>query len=109
MEFSEELESMGGEAFANCPSLKRITIPLKHGLITGPYAFSRCPNLKRVDLVEREELQKFTAALHLWEWSDDMREEINTINDVLGHVDSESFTCRTRVIRWWLHSVLETR
>ena len=88
VQFGRNLERIEGEAFNNCPSLERITIPLKNGLFAQDDIFMACRNLNHVDLVEGAELHEFVAALHLEEWRNEMNDEIDAINCVLPDVDS---------------------
>ncbi len=88
VQFGRNLERIEGEAFNNCPSLERITIPLKNGLFAQDDIFMACRNLNHVDLVEGAELHEFVAALHLEEWRNEMNDEIDAINRVLPDVDA---------------------
>eukprot|EP00577_Skeletonema_sp_RCC1716_P020745 CAMPEP_0113427974 /NCGR_PEP_ID=MMETSP0013_2-20120614/31613_1 /TAXON_ID=2843 ORGANISM="Skeletonema costatum, Strain 1716" /NCGR_SAMPLE_ID=MMETSP0013_2 /ASSEMBLY_ACC=CAM_ASM_000158 /LENGTH=299 /DNA_ID=CAMNT_0000316487 /DNA_START=82 /DNA_END=981 /DNA_ORIENTATION=+ /assembly_acc=CAM_ASM_000158 len=112
--FGRKLERIEGEAFADCPSLERITIPLKDGLITADDIFSGCENLKHVDLVQGEPLLTI-AALQLEEWRNDMNEEIDSINQILptvgaggGYNDVREFDEgeKAQAIRTWIGSVI---
>ena len=69
--------------FKNCPSLERITLPLKDGMITHDEIFTVCDNLIHLDLAEGEQVHQTVAALHLEEWRNDMNEEIDSINQIL--------------------------
>eukprot|EP00985_Skeletonema_marinoi_P016683 scaffold8993_cov207-Skeletonema_marinoi.AAC.39 len=107
--FGSELERIEEAAFYDCPSLERITIPLKDGIIAAADIFIGCYNLKQVDLVEGP-IHETVAALQLEEWRNDMNEEIDSINQILptasagrwGHVVGD----KARVIRAWMRSVL---
>ena len=112
--FSQKLETVEEWAFGNCVSVERITLPLKDGIISSNCAFIGCENLRHVDLVEREELLETIAALHLENWRNDMKEEIDSINrelpsaeaggrDEFGH---DHYGGKTRKIRRWIRSVL---
>jgi hypothetical protein len=64
--FGDKLESIGEVnwgAFCDCHALKRITIPLKDGMITHDDVFQGCQSLVSVDLVG--DLHQSIAALHL--------------------------------------------
>jgi len=109
VKFGNKLERIERMAFNKCPSLERITTPLKDGLITHDYIFTGCDNLKRVDLVEGE-VHETIAALQLEEWRNDMNEEINSINHILpdtpvgsGRDDKGE---NARAIGTWIRSVL---
>eukprot|EP00985_Skeletonema_marinoi_P004279 scaffold1876_cov70-Skeletonema_marinoi.AAC.2 len=62
VKFGDKLESIEGLAFARCPSLERINIPLKDHLITHGNIFQGCENLKHVDLVGG--IHETVATLH---------------------------------------------
>ena len=109
VKFGSDLEIIEGAAFYDCPSLERITIPLKDGIIAAAILFIGCDNLKHVDLVEGQ-IHETIAALQLEEWRNDMNEEIDSINQILptasagrwGHDVGD----KARVIRTWIRSVL---
>eukprot|EP00984_Skeletonema_dohrnii_P021510 scaffold10771_cov121-Skeletonema_dohrnii-CCMP3373.AAC.1 len=106
--FGSELERIEEGAFYNCPSLERITIPLKDGMIGDDGIFQECYNLKHVDLVEVE-VHETIAALQLEEWRNDMYGEINSINRILPTTpagDGYDEDHKARVIRTWIRSVL---
>eukprot|EP00984_Skeletonema_dohrnii_P036697 scaffold37966_cov461-Skeletonema_dohrnii-CCMP3373.AAC.1 len=69
-------------AFVNCRSLERITIPLKDGMITHDNLFAGCKKLNHVDLVGGE-VHETIAALLMEEWRNEMKEEIDSINQIL--------------------------
>eukprot|EP00984_Skeletonema_dohrnii_P007048 scaffold2512_cov78-Skeletonema_dohrnii-CCMP3373.AAC.5 len=96
-------------AFSFCPSLERIAIPLKDGMITADNIFEGCGNLKHIDLVEGE-LHETIAALLMEEWRNDMNEEINSINRILPTVDAgfpeDDVGGKAEAIRTWIRSVL---
>ncbi|KAK1733354.1 leucine-rich repeat domain-containing protein [Skeletonema marinoi] len=108
--FGKELESIEEEAFLQCTSLERITIPLKDGMITRNDIFQECENLKHVDLVEGEQLRDTIAALLSEEWKNDMDREIEAINQSLSRApagdDDEDVGEKARAIRMWIRSVL---
>jgi len=114
VKFGSKLERIEEEAFVFCPSLERITIPLKDGIIATDDMFAGCDNLKHVDLVEGE-LHETIASLQLEEWRNDMNEEIYSINQILPTVDAGFYDNDTdhlddggkaRAIRTWIRSVL---
>ena len=109
VKFSNKLEIIERRAFCSCASLERITLPLKDGLITRDDIFKRCNNLHQVDLVEG--VHETIAALHLKEWRNDMRGEIDSISQILpntcaGNNDSGDDGEKARSIRAWIRSVL---
>ncbi|KAK1737793.1 leucine-rich repeat domain-containing protein [Skeletonema marinoi] len=108
--FGSKLERIEEMAFDDCPSLERITIPLKDGIITHDGIFQGCENLKHVDIVEEVVLHETIAALQLEEWRNDINEEIDSINQILpttpagrwGHDVGD----KARAIRTWIRLVL---
>ena len=110
VKFGKKLESIGNGAFDECPSLERITIPLKDGMIAHDSIFRGCENLKQVDLVEEAVLRDTIAALLLEEWKHDMEEKIDSINQILPTTPAGGFGDddggKARAIRSWISSVL---
>eukprot|EP00984_Skeletonema_dohrnii_P010277 scaffold3999_cov138-Skeletonema_dohrnii-CCMP3373.AAC.12 len=80
LDLPEGLETIQEHAFLCCQRLKRFAIPLKDDLIEGN-VFDNCPNLTAVDLVGG--IHNTVASLHLEEWRNEMRGEINRINQAL--------------------------
>ncbi len=116
VKFSRKLERIEVMAFVHCTSLERITIPLKDGLFTADDIFVGCFNLNHVDLIEGAELHESIAALYLKEWRKDMRDKIDSINQILpnapagGGWDSdgnEDDGEKAQVIRTWIRSVID--
>eukprot|EP00984_Skeletonema_dohrnii_P028543 scaffold18581_cov183-Skeletonema_dohrnii-CCMP3373.AAC.1 len=114
VKFGSKLERIENLAFISCPSLERITIPLKDGMITHDSIFPGCLDLDHVDLVEGE-LHETIAALQLEEWRNDMHEEIDSINQILPTVDAGGLGRdagvfdeggKAQAIRTWIRSVL---
>jgi len=112
--FGDKLERIEERAFYGCPSLERITIPLKDGIITPDYTFKGFENLKHVDLVEGE-LHETIAALQLEEWRIEMNEEIDSINRILPTLDAGGWDVdegylneggKAQAIRLWIRSVI---
>jgi hypothetical protein len=103
--FGNKLERFGRSVFYNCLNLRRITIPLKNGIITDDDVFQRCKTLECVDLVD--EVHETIAALQLEEWRKDMNDEIGRINQVLP----TAYTIflpgeKTQAIQMWITLVL---
>ena len=115
VKFGSKLERIEQVAFRDCPTLERITIPLKDGMITADGIFTECERLKRVDLVDGAELHETIAALHFEEWRNDMNGEITSIHHILPNADAgrcdEAIGFfdgeKAQVIRRWLRSVLD--
>ncbi len=132
--FGSKLERIEKLVFNNCTSLERIAIPLKDGIITRDNIFRGCENLNHVDLVDRAlltyddifdidlsrvdlvegALHETIAALQLEEWRKDMREEIDSINQILPNLYAGGWDDDLNVfpgdkagaIRRWIRSVL---
>ena len=110
VKFGNNLLRFDDCAFFNCRSLERITIPLKDGLmISRDDIFQACKKLQQIDLLEGE-LHETIATLHLEEWRNDMKEEIDSINQILPNAaaggDDEDNGDKARAIRRWIRSVL---
>jgi len=95
----EGLETIGIKAFQNCHRLRRITIQLNCMIKDG--VFWRCPKLTTVDLVGG--IHNNIASLHLESWRDEMKDEINRINQVLPDTVAQE---KTSVVRDWIRSVI---
>ena len=52
VKFGSKLERINENVFGSCTSLKRITLPLKDGVLTSANTFYSCHSLEQVDLVE---------------------------------------------------------
>ena len=105
--FGEDLEGIGGNAFTNCTALRRIAIPLKDGLIIEDDVFNWCENLSRVDVIGG--IQKTISSLHMKSWRDEMKEEIDQINQTLPGIPEkipEIPHQKTTAIQSWIRSVL---
>eukprot|EP00984_Skeletonema_dohrnii_P034479 scaffold33569_cov84-Skeletonema_dohrnii-CCMP3373.AAC.13 len=98
LEFGEELETLQRYAFNDCQHLRRVSMPLKDGMIEDN-AFAFCPNLTTVALVGGIHLT--IASLHLESWRNEMRGEINRINQVLPITP-----LKTEAIQQWIRSVI---
>ena len=113
VKFGSKLEEIDENAFCNCRSLERITIPLKDGLFTEDDTFKACDNFEQVDLVEGE-IHETISTLHLEEWRNDMNDEIQSINQILPNAYAGTWNDfdegdpgeKTQAIRRWIRSVL---
>jgi hypothetical protein len=94
------LQTVEQHAFGGCPSLNRITMPLKDGMIEDD-VFYECPNLTTVALVGG--IHKTVASLHLESWKNEMRQEINQINLILSITPARE---KTTAIQRWIESVV---
>jgi len=100
--FGSKLERIEESAFGNCPSLERITIPLKIGIIPHDDTFKGCAKLMQVDLVEGEILRETIAALHLEEWRNDMIAEFDSIGAQILNKKED----KAGAIRNWMRQLL---
>lgn len=107
--FGSKLERIGRIAFGKCTSLERITIPLKYDIISADDISQACENLNQVNLVEGE-VHAIIAALHLEEWRNDMKQEIDSINQILSNTPAgdhdDDIGEKAQAIRTWIRSVL---
>ena len=87
-------------AFCGCESLTKLSMPLKANMIQAR-AFIGCPKLVHIDLIGG--VHDFVSSLHLKEWENEAKAEINRINEVLPL--SGERTDRTTPIMEWIQSV----
>lgn len=97
----EGLESIKGRAFAECPLLRRIAIPLKDDILDNT-AFDDCDALTKVFPVGG--IKTTISHLHMASWRKEMKEEINRINRALPTLNVEGI--QTDGIQQWIESVL---
>mmetsp|Transcript_14513 Transcript_14513/g.23675 ORF Transcript_14513/g.23675 Transcript_14513/m.23675 type:complete len:324 (+) Transcript_14513:114-1085(+) len=114
VKFGSRLQRFDEAAFYKCSSLEQITIQLKDGLFPYDDIFQECGKLMHVDLVEGE-LHETIAALQLEDWRKNMKEEIDSINQILPNADAgyyhyedgdEDFGEKAGEVRRWIRSVL---
>ena len=89
LELPEGLETLLNGEFNNCLRLQRIALPLKDDMIDSSVFFN-CPVLVTVDLAGG--IHDTVASLHLESWRNEMKGEINVINEVLPNTDIYSKT-----------------
>ena len=99
LELPEELETLQRSAFGKCECLRRITMPLKDGMIEYG-VFNYCPDLTTVVTVGG--MHKTIASLHLDSWRNEMTGEIKLINQTLPNTEPR---VKTRAIQQWMRSV----
>jgi hypothetical protein len=75
---------------------------LAYGLIIGRNAFNRCDNLSRVDVVAGG-IHKTISSLHLESWRNEMKDEIDSINQTLPNTQSSE---KAGAIQQWITRVL---
>ena len=100
---SESLEVIGRYAFAECPALKRIVLPLKNGIITGNSEFGWCSNVTTVHLDGG--VYRTVSCLQLECWRKEMTTEIESINHILPNTSSYANE-KTGAIQQWIRTVL---
>lgn len=93
--------SIQGRAFADCPSLRRIAIPLKEDMISNT-VFDDCDGLEKVVPVGR--IHETISSLHLESWRKKMRREVRRINRALPTLNTEGI--QTVGIQQWIECVL---
>ena len=105
-EFGEDLERTEAYAFNSCSSLRRIAIPLK--VIDFPRdrfgrhdQFTDCGKLATVDIVGG--IHKTISSLHLEGWRDEMKEEIDRINQDLSNT---GYWGKATAIQQWIERVI---
>jgi hypothetical protein len=99
--FGEKLERTEAFAFLNCTALGRIAFPFKDILI-GFNAFIRCENLSRVDTLAGG-IHKSISSLHMESWGNEMKDEIESINQTLPNTQSSE---KTGAIQQWMTRVV---
>jgi len=102
LELPEGLETIGIRAFSYCQRLGRIAFPL-NCMIWGDNIFTLCPKLTKVSLVGG--IHNTTASLHLESWRNEMKDEINRINQTLPNTTK---TQKTAAIQQWISSVIRS-
>ena len=115
IKFGDKLERIEQRAFVDCTSLERITLPLKDGMITDDDTFQGCKKLVHVDLVEGEVLRDTIDALLLEEWRNDMKDNLDAINQSLPTARAGGFLSsagvwdageKAQAVQLWIRSVL---
>ena len=106
--FGNEIESIRERVFYNCPSLERIALPLKDGIITSDNTFQRCVKLNHVDLIGG--VKETIDAFLMEEWKNDMKDEIDAINRILPNTPAGTNFYeeggKAQAIRAWIRPVL---
>jgi hypothetical protein len=101
VKLSEDLETIEGYAFGHCPRLRRIAVPLKDNLL-DINAFYQCNDLKTVNLVGW--VHNTISSLLLDGWRNEMKDEIDRINQVLPNTPAND---KTEAIQQCMRSVLQ--
>ncbi|KAK1742670.1 leucine-rich repeat domain-containing protein [Skeletonema marinoi] len=98
LDLPEGLETIQERAFSNCHELKQIAMPLNcNCVVIAIELFWLCPKLITVDLVGG--FHNTVASLHLDSWRNEMKDEINHINQVLPNTDARR---KTAEIKQWM-------
>ena len=109
-ELSEYLERIGERPFHCCRRLRRISIPFKDDMMEDDdifHLFKNCNNLSQVDLIGG--IHKTISSLLLENWRNEMKDEIDRINQDLPNTAEWPGTGRnakTEAIRQWMEGVL---
>jgi hypothetical protein len=98
--FGEKLERIDGSAFWGS-ALRRIVIPLKDNLIGGKTSFSNCEHLSRVVTLAGG-IHETISSLQMESWRNEMKEEINSINQTLPNTQSNE---KSQAIQEWITRV----
>ena len=98
LDLPEGLETIEYKAFTKCFRLGRISMPLKDDMIED-LVFNECWCFTRIDLVGG--IHETVASLHLESWRNEMKGEINRINQVLPYTVSKTLS-----IRLWMRTVI---
>jgi len=99
LDLPEGLETIQERAFHGCNALRRIIMPLRDNMIEY-CAFSNCSKLTAVDPIGG--IHNTIASLHLESWRNEMKDEINRINQTLPTIPDR----KTPVVRDWIRSVI---
>ncbi len=99
---SDKLVRIGNKAFKKCARLRRIVMPLRDGIYDGQQqqdrrylhtiginAFDGCNNLSTIDLIIGG-IHETVPYLHMEVWRDEIKREINRINQVLPTIAANS-------------------
>jgi hypothetical protein len=98
LELPEGLDAMGEYAFNCCYRVRRIAMPLE--CMIGDDTFN-CPDLTTVDLVGG--VHRTVASLHLESWRNEMKGEMNRINQALPNTFGRE---KTANIQQWTRAVI---
>jgi hypothetical protein len=100
--FSKDLERIVDKAFFSCRALRRIIIPLKDNLVVGFDVFTCCDDLVSVGILD-EGIHKPISSLHMERWRNEMKAEIDRINQTLPNTYWRE---KTQEIQQWITRVL---
>ena len=95
----EGLETVEESAFNNCQRLTRITLPLKDDMVEDSAFYGCC----LIEVALTGGIHKTVASLHLDSWINEMKGEINRINQTLLYTDHWE---KTQKVQHWMRSVV---
>eukprot|EP00986_Skeletonema_menzelii_P010181 scaffold4862_cov133-Skeletonema_menzelii.AAC.10 len=87
LELPEGLESLEERALSRCTRLRRIAMTLQDDMIEDDDVFDGCPQLETVELVGG--IHNTVASFHMERWRNEMRDEINRINQILPSTNAQ--------------------
>jgi len=93
------VRNFGSLSFCNCKQLTDLDLALN--CIIGDDVFFNCPKLTKINLVGG--IHKTVASLHLERWRNEMKGEINRINEILPNTTSSQ---KTAEIQEWMRAVI---
>ncbi len=99
VELPEEVKGVECGAFEFCPSLQRISMPLKDGIF-GDQAVYGCEKLTTINIIGS--IHKTISYLSLESWRNEIYAEIDRVNRVLPDADQKE---KTHIIQQWMISV----
>ncbi len=88
IDFPEDLEYIGYEAFGGCISLIRFRIPLKQNMFRFSNSFGGCNSLATINVVGNT--LRTVSLLSMDEWRNDMNGDIDLINRLLVEIDNDN-------------------
>ena len=98
MNLPEGLETVEVSAFNNCQRLTRITLPLKDDMVEDSAFYGCC----LIEVVLAGGINNTVASLHMESWRNEMKGEINRINQTLLYTDHWE---KTQAVQQWMGSV----
>lgn len=98
-DFGALLERIGQRAFRRCFNLRRISIPMRQGMLECDI-FNYCENLVRIDFIGN--IHRTTSYLSMQSWRNDIEEQIRWINRFLPTIPSNM---KTMALQQWMGSI----
>ena len=100
VELPEEVKGVECGAFEFCPSLERISMPLKDGIFEDEAVYC-CEKLTTINIIGS--IHKTINYLSLESWRNEIHDEIDRVNRVLPDADQKE---KTHIIQQWMKSVI---